>query len=189
MEQPYKGRAILQDNFTDLQIIIPAKRHWFITIFLSFWLCGWLLGEIFALKGVVGLLVGTPVTLFLLVWLIFWSIGGFFAFQTLLWSLIGKEILTIGQGVLTVRKRGALIFKSKTYDLNEVKNIRVQDDNSFKRFTKNHRNDYSPFSAGIIRFDYGMKTIKVAGGIDEVEANFIINKLKERRLLTDKNYS
>ena len=49
MERPYKGRATIQDNITDLQIIIPAKRNWFIILFIGAWLGGWLFGEIMAL--------------------------------------------------------------------------------------------------------------------------------------------
>lgn len=51
MERPYKDRATFQDNFTDLKIIIPAKRNWFIILFIGTLLGGWLMGEIFALNG------------------------------------------------------------------------------------------------------------------------------------------
>jgi len=27
-----------------LEIVIPAKRNWFITLFIGAWLCGWLVG-------------------------------------------------------------------------------------------------------------------------------------------------
>ena len=46
METPYQGRATIQDNITDLQITIPAKRNWFVIIFIGTWLGGWLMGEI-----------------------------------------------------------------------------------------------------------------------------------------------
>jgi hypothetical protein len=58
MEKPYNGRAIFQDNVTELQIVIPAKRNWFVIIFLGAWLCGWFMGESFALASVTGLLHG-----------------------------------------------------------------------------------------------------------------------------------
>lgn len=38
------------------------------------------------------------------------------------------------------------------------------------------------------KFDYGLKTVQIAGGIDEAEANYIIEQLKSRRLLADKNF-
>jgi hypothetical protein len=188
MEQPYKGRATILDNYPDLQIIIPAKRNWFVIIFLGFWLCGWLFGELFVSFTVFGVFKGNPISLFMLIWLIGWTVGGFFAFRILLWNLTGKEIITVGQGVLKIDKRGVLIFKAKTYDLNEVKKIRVQDENiGFGPFGR--RNDFGYMGGGTIRFDYGLRSVKFASSIDEAEARSIIEKLKERHLLTEKNYS
>jgi len=190
MEKPYKGRATIQDNITDLQIIIPAKRNWFIIIFIGAWLCGWLMGEVFALGAVIGLLGGNPASLFILFWLIAWTVGGFFAFRTLLWTFKGKEIVTVGQGRLTIDKKGVLFYKPKTYDLNEVRNVRVQDENPGFNSPFGRRTDFGTFnSGGTIRFDYGLQTVKFASGIDEAEAKYIIAKLTERRLLTERNYS
>jgi hypothetical protein len=191
MERPYKGRAIIQDNITDLQIIIPAKRNWFIILFIGAWLGGWLFGEIFALGSVAGFFIGrSPAGLFILFWLIGWTVGGFFAFRMFLWNLSGKEIITIGQDRLTIDKSGALLFKAKIYDLNEVKNIRAQDDNLGGGGPFGVRSSgFGVFNTGgTIRFDYGLQTVKFAGGIDEAEAKFILDKLRERHLLTDKNY-
>jgi hypothetical protein len=146
---------------------------------------------VFALGEVMGLFGGNPASLFILFWLAAWTVGGFFAFKTFLWNLIGKEIITVGQNRLTIDKKGALLFKPKVYDLNEVRSVRVQDDNSgFGGFFAGRRNDFGGFNmGGTIRFDYGLQTVKFASGIDEAEAKFILGKLKERRLLTDKNYS
>ncbi|MBK7939818.1 MAG: hypothetical protein IPJ82_23280 [Lewinellaceae bacterium] len=44
------------------------------------------------------------------------------------------------------------------------------------------------FNTGMIRFDYGLKTIHIANGIDEAEAKFILERLKSKRLITDKNF-
>ena len=184
MERPYEGRAILQDNFTDLQIIIPAKRNWFVLLFLGAWICGWVMGELFAIGSLTGLLFGKSVgSLFILFWLVGWTVGGFFAFNVFLWNLRGKEIVTIGQGTLSIVKKGALIGKSKTYDLKEVKNMRVQDDApDYGIFGR--RNDLAAFKqSGIIRFDYGFKTIKFADGIDEAEANYLLEKMKEKHFI------
>src|SRR6201985_1450701 len=102
MEIPYKGRSPIQDNITDLQIIIPAKRNWFIILFLGAWLGGWFVGEVVAFRMEGGFFSGKGIpNLFVLFWLIGWTVGGFFAFRISLWNLIGKEIITVGQGGLT----------------------------------------------------------------------------------------
>ena len=191
MEKPYKGRATIEDSFTELQITIPAKRNWFVILFLGAWLGGWFMGEIFALGAVTGQLGGNIGGFFLLFWLIGWTVGGFFAFRVFLWNLRGKEIITVAQNSLTIDKVGAFLFKPKVYDLGEVKNVRIQDDVSgFGGMFGGRRNDFNTFNkGGIIRFDYGLQTVRFASGIDEAEAKFIIDKLKERHMLTEKNYS
>ena len=191
MEQPYKGRSTILDNISDIQIIIPAKKNWFVIIFLGAWLCAWCGGEIgvlsFVIKGVV--FRHQPGVLFILVWLVAWSVGGVFAFRFFLWSIKGKEIITVGQGTLMIDKRAALFFKPKTYDLNEVRSIRIQEDNSFYGSSGRRYGSYNALNAGgTIRFDYGLQTVKFAAGIDEAEAKYIIQQLKDRRLLTEKNW-
>jgi hypothetical protein len=190
MEKPYKGRATIQDNYTDVQIVIPAKRNWFIIIFIGAWLGGWLMGEIFAIGAVTRLFAGNPASLFILFWLIAWTVGGFFAFRTFLWNLKGKEVITVSSNQLKIDREGALLFKPKIYDLNEVKSIRVQDDNSgFGGLFVGRRNDFAGFNlTGTIRFDYGLQTVKFGNGIDEAEGKYIIEKLKERHLITEKNF-
>ena len=76
-----------------MEITIPVKRNWFILLFLSFWLCGWLFGEIFVPTQF--LHAGTTVGLFMLAWLGMWTIFGLFAIYAWLWQLNGKEIITI----------------------------------------------------------------------------------------------
>lgn len=133
MELPYNGRATITDNFDQLQIVIPSKKNYFITAFLGFWLCGWLVGEIVALTQVAKI---TQVNsdnipeLFIVVWLCGWTVGGIFAIRTFLWMIAGKEIITISQGVLSVSRKYALFVRPKSYDLQEAKNFRVQEDPS-----------------------------------------------------------
>lgn len=199
MEKPYQGRAVLRDSLTELQIQIPAHRPWFVIAFLSFWLCGWLLGELSVIGALTGLQLGwlagmpsapMPVSAFLLVWLGGWTVGGLFALRALLWMVRGQEVITAGSGTLTVDKAGMLFYKAKTYDLAEVRNVRVQEDVAagFQGFGT-RRNSIAGFGdTGTIRFDYGLKTVKFGAGIDEAEARFLVGKLRERRVLTDRNF-
>jgi hypothetical protein len=147
MEIPYKGRATIQDNITDLQIIIPAKRNWFIILFIGAWLGAWIMGEFFALRMVTGLFSGRgPANLFILIWLIGWTVGGFFAFRMFLWNLIGKEIITIGQGTLAVA--GPFGIRP----------------GGFGAFN----------TGGTIRFDYGLQTVKFAGALTRLKQSLFL---------------
>ena len=187
METPYGGRATINPTFDGLEIIIPAKRNLFVVAFLGFWLCGWLFGELFVLGAILSGGIPTGPGLFMLVWLGMWTVGGLFAISVFWWMIRGQEVITFGRGQLTIEKHGLLFSKPKTYDLNEVKKVRVQESMPYPACGR--RTDFSGYAnAGTIRFDYGLKTVQVANGIDEAEANYILEQLKVKRLLTDKNF-
>ena len=185
MEKPYNGLATIDDHLTGMKITIPARKNWFIVVFLGFWLCGWIAGETFALKTVITSLSGGAPELFIIVWLCGWTIGGLFAFRTFWWLLMGKEVISIDQGALTIDKRGALFYKAKTYDLHEAKNFRAQEEyvpvGPFGN--RGMTNVFNMKNNGTIKFDYGLQTVKFAGSIDEAEANFILEKLRSKRMI------
>jgi len=100
-------------------------------IFLSFWLCGWAIGEGFALwiliKGGYALLTGTPpdpgraplqvapalaVGAFLLLWLTLWTFGGIAAFWALLSAVWAEDrIIARADGILLETARGPFRFR------------------------------------------------------------------------------
>lgn len=189
MEKPYGGQATIEDTLNGVQISIPSKKNWFIIIFLGAWLGGWFMGETFAIGALSGLFGDGPASLFLLFWLIAWTAGGFFAFRTFLWMIVGKEIISLERGMLTVDKKGALLAKPKTYEIKEIKNIRINDTQSNNGLWGNYQTNSMGIAAnGTIKFDYGLKTIRMADGISEAEANFIIEKLKEKKILNEGNF-
>jgi hypothetical protein len=155
--------------------------------FLGFWLCGWMFGEVFALVMLLSGKMPLGASAFALFWLGAWSIGGAYVLSFLWWMLKGREIITFAPGQMAIEKRGLLFFKAKTYDLNEVKKIRVQDTLPYSAWGQKS-NLSALLNAGLIHFDYGLKTVQMAGGIDAAEARYIIEQLKSRRLLTDKNF-
>ncbi|WP_094585580.1 hypothetical protein [Synechococcus sp. BO 8801] len=86
--------------------------RFFVAAFLSFWLCGWLAGEIFAL-WVLWRLLGSglatgqwalPAVLFLLVWLSLWSVGGAVALRQVLGALWSEDRLVLGADGSLVRE-------------------------------------------------------------------------------------
>jgi hypothetical protein len=192
MENPYQGNAVIEDTLGGVEITIPSKQNLFVTLFLCFWLCGWATGEFFVIAALLGLTVKgeLAVSPFLLAWLAAWTIGGVFIIRFVLWSLRGKEIITIGKGELTIDKKAALFYKPKTYDLNQGKNFRCVDDSSgyYGAWGRRGGNSYGLDNTGIIKFDYGMKTIRFGGNIDEAEGNYLLQKLREKKILTENNF-
>jgi len=78
MEMPSQGRAIIDENFDGIKIIIATKKSWFMILFLGFGLGGWFMGETFAFIEVVGGKQNGSPDAFLIFWLGGWTIGGFF---------------------------------------------------------------------------------------------------------------
>jgi hypothetical protein len=185
MEIPYTGRAIIDEDFGGIEITIPTKKNWFIILFLSFWLCGWFAGEIFVSARALGFWGRDPAP-FLLFWLCGWTVGGFFALRTFWWTLMGKEVISVGQGALTIDRKGAFLYKLKSYDLRETKNFRAQEDYmSSGPFGYGRSNNiFNLDKKGTIKFDYGMQTIKFGDALDEAEANSILQKLRDKKLIS-----
>jgi hypothetical protein len=186
MEIPYAGKAIIDERFDGIEIIVPPKKNISQIAFLCIWLCAWLAGEIFVPSEIFGSGKSDTPELFPIIWLIGWTIGGFFVIRTLIWNIFGKEIITVGQGVLVIQKKGALLYKPKTYNLAEAKNFRAQEEivNTNIVGNNNNSNLWKLDDKGTIRFDYGMKTIKFGDGLYEAEANAIIEKLRSKRLIS-----
>lgn len=191
MEGLYSGRAILNETFNELEIIIPAKKNWFAIIFLGAWLGGWAIGEIFATGALISMIgegIEFPV-FFIFFWLCGWTVGGFLAIKTFIWNLIGKELISFAQGQLTIAKKGSLFSKSITFEINNIKKIRAQEVEIPFGSRNGGRTSFGGLngSNGTIRFDYGLKTVKFADGIDEAEANFILEKLKIKKIISKEN--
>ena len=177
MEIPYGGRATVNKYDTYTEIIVPAKRIYFFMIFFGIYISGWILGGIAVIfSAAFSSNPDFPVVMFILIWLLITSFITFFIGRGVWWMAFGKEIIIIERDVLTVEKKGALFVKPKSYDLNEAKNFRVQEDFvSYQNiFGFNKAMLLNMWNTGTIRFDYGMQTVKIAGGIDEAEATFLL---------------
>jgi hypothetical protein len=104
-----------------LRLRPPGFERAFGSAFMLVWLCGWALGEFFALwllvRGAIALVTGAPpdpgreplapgpaiaAGVFLLAWLAIWTLGGIAAISELLRMMWGEDRLTIQGGRLIV---------------------------------------------------------------------------------------
>ena len=184
----HRNRATINLNFNSLDIEIPAKKNWFVIIFMIFWLSGWTVGEGSAIHQVFN--SGTPLTqnTFILIWLLAWTFGGAFAIYTLLWQLIGKEKISIGRNTMTVERLLWMVGSKRVYEIHRIKNLMVNQlpKISFGGKNFNYGNNNR---IGRIKFDYNRKTITFASNIDETEAQAIINRLKRYSSFSEKNFA
>ncbi len=126
-------------------------RGWlrlFPAAFLGVWLCGWLLGEVFAARMLFGIVaprfgveltpslalgmggssppVAAGITVFLGVWLAFWTFGGLMAMRELLHLIAGEEVVRWNEdGIEALRGVGP--FKTtRRVKAEDLKQIRVR---------------------------------------------------------------
>ena len=131
-------------------------------------LCGWCLGEVFAIREV---LSGRGVP-FLYLWLAGWTFGGGFAAANWLWMIVGREQVKLDSTKLGIRREIGGIGHTRSFDTSEIRNLRC-----LPAAYRYYRNSFT--SPGKIAFDYGAKTYRFGVGIDEAEANDLIRQLKE----------
>jgi len=186
MKIPSKGRAKIYEDINRLEITIPAARIWIAIIFLSFWMGGWLFGEV----TVIGILwkQDTPLfaNAFLLFWLLCWTLGGAFVIFVIANMIAGKEIISLERGELRIYRGVFGLGRRRTFDCGEIKNLQLNPEMYGRPMLTQMRSIYK-FNSGTMKFDYGMKTVKFAAGIDEAEARFLFEKIVDDRNIRESN--
>ena len=176
---PSASRVTVTDGPGGLRVLIPAKRNWFIILFMGFWLCMWAVGEFMVpIQFLKGEIPGITV-MFILAWLGAWTVGGAFAIYLWLWNLMGRQIITMHGHTLTTRRDIGGYGYDKEYDVSQVRDLRVSA-------MKLNAWDYSAslqffgLGGGLVAFDYGAKTYRLGVGLDEAEANLVVGKITDR---------
>lgn len=171
-----KARSQIENTSDGLRITIPVKKNYFVILFLGFWLCGWVAGEVSALTELIngkGAADG-----FLFFWLCAWTVGGIFAISTWLWNFKGKEIIIFTGVELQHIRQVAGLRWSKEYELASVRNLRGQAQMSSIIGSRNPM-DFWGLTGGSISFDYGHSTHRFGAQLDEAEANYIVSTIKQ----------
>jgi hypothetical protein len=177
----------MEDGPDGLCFNIPAPRRRLTLLLLTAWLAGWLLGEGFVVRALLG--AGSPdlplfrwvpesPDLFLLVWGAGWTIGGVLVLVIWLWLLAGRERLILKPGVLVHRYEIQRIGFSRKYDLGKLRNLRVSPEPSLQ--SSGQGRWYVELVGGVVAFDYGEKTIRFGASLDEAEGQMIVGHIKGR---------
>ncbi len=167
---PPKNRATVTETADGIELATPARKNWFLIVFLGAWMVGWVLGEVSAgreLMAPEGL--ESEARLFMLVWLIGWTMGGLAAFGLWIWTLAGVERAKIVGGSITLRREVLGIGLNREYDSSHITNLRVTPD-TISMFDPRAGLRMWGFGGGPIAFDYGSRTIRFGSGLEEAEA-------------------
>ena len=174
-------RYSLEQTAEGLRVTIPARRNWFVLLFLLVWFAGWLFGEVTVSNQVIHPVRNEPDRLFLVVWLLAWTIGGAFAIAAAAWQLAGREVITFDSATLSHRVEAFGIGRTRTFRLADVRRLRATEWSNSP--FSNQRMWFPPvFGGGYgpLAFDYGARTFRIAPGLDEAEANMLVQELKGR---------
>jgi hypothetical protein len=178
--EPGESRATITDTPYGLHITIPAARNWVRVLFLAFWLCAWLFGEVTVLSIVVAGRAG-PAGLFLVGWLGAWTFAGARTIYVCLWNLGGGEVVAVeGSSLMTRRQLFRFALPgAKEYELSQIRDLRASPelDNS-SRWLSSSR--FWALGGGSIAFDYGARTYRFGAGLDEAEAKQVAEMIKQR---------
>jgi hypothetical protein len=180
LEPTRKGRAVITHTAGGLEIVIPSKKNILLIIFLAAWLGMWAYGAVMAGGSLFSGGKGAPQA-FTVFWLAGWSVVGIMAALVLAWNLMGKETVNVYPSMMKLDKSVAGIHYRKSFNNHEIKEIRVVD--RVTPFGFGNQEDLLFYRSGRIAFDYGMKTYRFGQGIEEAEARYLINIIKERGYL------
>ncbi len=166
-----------------LRLVVPARRSWGAIVFLCVWLGGWAFGELTVLQELMAPPEnGDRPDLFLMVWLAGWTLGGVCVLGTILWQLAGREVITLDATTLTHRVTLLGLGRTRAYKVTEVKNLRATERSATERVA-DQASWFPPLAGaghGPVAFDYGARTYRLAGALDEAEAKLLVETLHKR---------
>lgn len=172
------GKAKIENTFDGLKILIPSKKNWFGLIFGLVWLYFW---SQFFLNPAFENIENEG---FISIWTTMWILGGLFVIILLLWGLFGQELFNSSRNDVVFEKTIFGIGIKKRFEINEIKNFRFEAVN--QSMFGGNRWSFWGLGPGKIKFDYGLKTYSFGLGVDDAEANYIIEILKEHFNKTEK---
>ena len=182
--EPPKLRVKISDERGNLRIVIPAKRNWFLILFMGFWLCGWAVSEVMIPQQFFKAGMPPSALLFVIAWLGAWTVGGGFSIYIWLWNVMGKEVVLLdGQSLITRREIGKY-GRTKEFTLAQVRDLR-RSQSTFNPWDFSSGPEVWGLGGGRIAFDYGARTYRFGTGLDEAEAKQIVSAIQHRFKMQD----
>jgi hypothetical protein len=187
------GRLRLDKPFSSIKLNIPVKRNWLRSVFLLFLLLGWGFFEWFmfviftspraqATGGFSGLVLFS-----------IWTLTGLLLLSVLSWTTTGKEQMLAGNGYLKMIQKSWFYYRRKSYDIAQITRIV-----SYADYFKPEQDGKEKKQIGIVTeseptgglaFQYEGKWVRIGKGLDAVDAQYILDKLKENGILSEGNWS
>ena len=181
--EPSGPRSTITETPDGLRIVIPARRNWFLVLFIAVWLTMWVsIGGTFAYTSLVRAGLG-GLGLFVLAWSAIWLVTSATMLYNLLWLAAGREVITVSERSLSTRRRIGPFRAGRCYEYTaeHIRDLRPDAGLSggpWGSFGWNMR--WGGIGVGGMAFDYGSRTHRFGDGIDEAEAKQIIAVIVQR---------
>jgi hypothetical protein len=159
---------------TELHIL--AKKDWGSLIFIPVWLAFWTFGGITAMKWVIHPGPSTP-RAFITFWLAGWLLGEVWAIYWWLWSGFGKEIVTIREGALSIRRDILGYGRTRSFPIGSVKNLRARGFFLSDSYWDNYLVQLK-LAGGTVGIDVQGQVKKFGIQLTEPEAQEVVRELK-----------
>ena len=176
--QESNGRYEIQDTGSSLKVSISSRNN--SSFLIGVWLIGWIIAAKFAGGALVAGDVGLCGGLFLLAWLLLWTVGGIFFLKVFVWKVAGRDNVEVSHDSIKIQRAVSGNEKVEEYIASQIKNLRVAppgpQKDTYVLDTSNAEDIYD----GFLKFDYRGQTISFGGGIDEAEAEQILEKIVVR---------
>ncbi len=147
-------------------------------IFLSIWFAFWTVGGVTAVLFLLHPDSGPPV-LIMVFWLIVWAAAELSVAYIWLWSAFGKELVTVGNGNLVLKKDILGYGRAKVFPVSQVSNLRASG--LFGSFLQgwgwSGMAKFYGLSGGVIAFESGGKTHRFGIQLEEDEARQVAAEL------------
>lgn len=173
------SRAVFRDSPEGLAVIIPATRSLLMLFFVGLWMVGWGIGAGMVLRQLLGETTLHFGSVFLALWLAGWTVGGAAAVRAWLWTAFGKERIVLRPATLSIKRDVLGVGRERRYDLPLVSNLHIVPARRGAR-DRSSRPESPDVDRVGLAFDYGAETVHFAGGLDEAEAAYVIERLKAR---------
>jgi hypothetical protein len=170
------GRAFITNEGETLKLVIPVVTPLGSKIFLFCWWGGWLMGEVAVTKEIFFSTTPWSKSYFAIIWLCVWTVIGVKTLRSFLWSLFGREIIKLNQQYLTHQMSILNVGTTSKFAVTHITNMRYAAPEISQKTNRNS----GLFPPKVIKFDFGMTTHYVGMGLDQPEANAIIEQMSEK---------
>ncbi|MBI3297139.1 MAG: hypothetical protein HYZ75_03175 [Elusimicrobia bacterium] len=164
-----RGDWRFEDGPQGPRVVIPTRCFWPVMLFMGAWLAAWAVGELSAIRGLLG---PNPwfAKLFLLVWLSGWTLSGALVGAIFIaTSGLFREVLWRDGRQFFRRWEGLGLYWTLRHEVSAMGPIAPAKD------------------AGGLRFDYAGKEIIIGLGLDEGQTARLLELLRERFRLKTKS--